>query len=74
MNSARSLLSAGSGERFEKNAYLKGHYPEMIAERVERIRARHHLAARREPESPEPFPDDQLELFPSVSNRTLKND
>jgi DNA repair photolyase len=54
-------------ERFEKNAYLKGHYPEMIAERVERIRARHNLAARREPESPEPFPDDQLELFPSVS-------
>jgi DNA repair photolyase len=56
-------------ERFEKNAYLKGHYPEMIAERVERIRARHNLAARREPESPEPFPDDQLELFPSVSKR-----
>jgi DNA repair photolyase len=54
-------------ERFEKAAYLKGHYPEMIAERVARIRARHNLVSRREPESPEPFPDDQLELFPSVS-------
>src|ERR1700683_4182405 len=54
-------------ERFEKSAYLKGHYPEMIAERVQRIRERHKLAARREPESPEPFQDDQLELFPSVS-------
>jgi DNA repair photolyase len=55
-------------ERFEKAAYLKGHYPEMIAERVERIRARHKLAARRAPESPlQFFPDDQLELFPSLS-------
>src|SRR6202034_1727800 len=55
-------------ERFEKSAYLKGHYPEMIAERVERIRARHNLDRRREPEwlepfSPEPFLKDQLELF-----------
>jgi DNA repair photolyase len=54
-------------ERFEKAAYLKGHYPEMIAERVQRIRERHKLAAGREPELPEPFQDDQLELFPSVS-------
>ena len=49
-------------ERFEKTAYLKGHYPEMIAERVERIRARHQLAARPPVEWPL---DDQLELFPS---------
>ena len=52
-------------ERFEKAAYLKGHYPEMIAERVERIRARHKLSARREPEVPEPFPGNQMDLFPS---------
>src|SRR3984957_10216369 len=55
-------------ERFEKAAYLKGHYPEMIAERVERIRERHKLARRREPEWPAPpLPDDQLELFPAPS-------
>jgi hypothetical protein len=54
-------------ERYDKAAYLKGHYPQMIAERVERIRARHKLTSRREPESPEPFQDDQMELFQSIS-------
>jgi DNA repair photolyase len=55
-------------ERFEKSAYLKGHYPEMIAERVERIRSRYNLDRRREPESPAPpFQDDQLELFPPLT-------
>jgi DNA repair photolyase len=57
-------------ERFEKTAYLKGHYPEMIAERVARIRARHKLGLRREPEWPlpeTPPPDDQLPLFPSLA-------
>jgi DNA repair photolyase len=64
-------------ERFEKAAYLRGHYPDMIAERVERIRARHGLATGRAPESPEPFqperyqPDlsqnDQLNLFPQLA-------
>jgi DNA repair photolyase len=47
-------------ERFEKSAYLKGHYPEMIAERVEKIRARHKMADRQAAESP---PSDQMELF-----------
>jgi len=47
-------------ERFERNAYLKGHYPEMIAERVEKIRAHHKMAARDAPEWPL---DDQLDLF-----------
>jgi DNA repair photolyase len=51
-------------ERYEKSAYLKGHYPEMIAERVEKIRARHKITDRRAPESRiTPLPDDQLELF-----------
>ena len=48
-------------ERFEKSAYLKGHYPQMIAERVERIRARYNLAARQDLEWPL---GDQLDLFP----------
>jgi DNA repair photolyase len=47
-------------ERFEQNAYLKGHYPQMIAERLEKIRARHQLGRRETPEWPI---DDQLELF-----------
>jgi len=51
-------------ERFERSAYLKGHYPEMIAERVEKIRARHKIVDRQAPEWPsEPVQDDQLELF-----------
>jgi DNA repair photolyase len=51
-------------ERYEKSAYLKGTYPQTIAERVERIRARHNLTERRAPEAPLPGGfDDQLELF-----------
>src|SRR5258705_12399309 len=49
-------------ERFEKNAYLKGHYPEMIEERLERVRARHKMKAR---EVLEPPLVDQLTLFES---------
>jgi DNA repair photolyase len=53
-------------ERFEKSAYLKGAYPATIAERVKRIRERHNLRERREPESPLPGSlDDQLSLFAS---------
>jgi DNA repair photolyase len=47
-------------ERFEKNAYLGGEYPEMIRERVRKIRERHNLTARETGEWPV---DDQLDLF-----------
>jgi len=47
-------------ERYEKNAYLRGHYPEMIQERLQKIRERHNLVAQ---EAPEWQVDDQLELF-----------
>jgi len=50
-------------ERFEANAYLKGAYPESIAERVRKIRERHGLAERKPPEWPL---DDQLDLFQSA--------
>jgi DNA repair photolyase len=52
-------------ERFEKNAYLKGEYPEMLRERVRRIRDRHNLAVRETGEWPKQGrpPDDQLDLF-----------
>jgi DNA repair photolyase len=47
-------------ECYQANAYLKGHYPEMIRERVHKVLARHKLAAREVVEWPV---DDQLELF-----------
>jgi DNA repair photolyase len=47
-------------ERYEKNAYLKGHYPEMIRERVQKALSRHKLPA---PETTEWPLDDQLDLF-----------
>ena len=51
-------------ERYGKSAYLRGSYPESLAGRVERIRARNHLAERRAPEWPLPDAlDEQLDLF-----------
>lgn len=47
-------------ERFEKSAYLKGAYPEMIEERVAKIRTRHNLKPREIVEWPL---TDQMELF-----------
>ena len=47
-------------ERFEKNPYLKGAYPEMIQERLEKIRARHRLKTWEAPEWPV---SDQMEMF-----------
>jgi hypothetical protein len=59
-------------ERFEKTAYLRGAYPEMIAARVERVRARHQLAERRAPEWPSEALDEQLDLFPPLSKGASK--
>jgi DNA repair photolyase len=51
-------------ERFSRNAYLRGDYPERIQERVRRARRHHGLdGAERQPE-PELWPRDaQLSLF-----------
>jgi DNA repair photolyase len=51
-------------ERYQANAYLKGHYPEMIRERVQKVLSRHKLAAREAVEWPV---DDQLELFDAAT-------
>ena len=48
-------------ERFEASAYLKGHYGEMIRERVQKVLGRHKLPQPDEAEWPI---DDQLQLFP----------
>jgi len=52
-------------ERFEKNAYLTGNYPDMIEERIDRIRRRYGLGKREDPAAePELWPQDpQLTLF-----------
>ena len=47
-------------ERFEKNPYLKGAYPEIIEERVRKIRARHQMKPWEAPEWPV---SDQMALF-----------
>jgi len=51
-------------ERYERTAYLRGAYPEMIQERVERIRKRHGLDRKSEEHEPELWPrDSQMLLF-----------
>ncbi len=53
-------------ERFEKNPYLKGAYPGMIEQRVQKIRERHRMKPREAPEWPL---SDQLELFAEPSKK-----
>jgi DNA repair photolyase len=48
---------------FGSNAYLKGHYPEMLAERVKRIVEKHGLAPRHPSYIPEQFTESQLTLW-----------
>jgi len=47
-------------ERYQANAYLNGHYPEMIRLRVQKVLSRHKLPQREPVEWPV---DDQLDLF-----------
>src|SRR5690348_16117304 len=51
-------------ERYERRAYLRGAYPEMIHARIEKIRERHGLNRKWEQPEPELWPrDPQLRLF-----------
>ena len=51
-------------ERYDRSAYLRGAYPEMIQERVEAIRKRHGLDRKSELPEPELWPHDpQIHLF-----------
>ena len=51
-------------ERYERDAYLRGHYPEMLRERVERIKSRHKMQLRDADYSPQDWPgESQLNLF-----------
>jgi DNA repair photolyase len=61
------LLVRRYRERFERSAYLRGDYPERIAERIGRIRRRYGFEARfHDQEEPELWPQDlQLRLFES---------
>ena len=63
-------LSRKYRERFEKVAFLRGAYPEMIQERLARIRRRYGLDAKPDREQPELWPSEetrQLALFSSLS-------
>ncbi|MGH9648006.1 MAG: radical SAM protein [Bryobacteraceae bacterium] len=51
-------------EQYQRAAYLRGAYPEMIQERVEAIRSRHGLNRKFDEREPELWPHDpQLDLF-----------
>ena len=51
-------------ERYDRDAYLRGAYPEMIQERVEAIRKRHGFDRRSDGQEPELWPrDPQITLF-----------
>jgi DNA repair photolyase len=51
-------------ERFEKSAYLKGEYPQLIKERVERLREKYGFGERSEEYTPELWLEtDQMSLF-----------
>jgi DNA repair photolyase len=51
-------------DRYSQQPFLKGEYAKMIRERVEQVRANHHLAASPQPYQPEEWsPDPQRALF-----------
>ena len=54
-------------EQYDRAAYLRGSYPEMIQERVEAIRKRHGLDRKSDSPEPEFWPHDpQIPLFDAV--------
>lgn len=57
-------------ERYTKQPYLRGEYAKLIRERVEQVRANHHLAASPQPYQPEDWaPEPQRSLFDLPSGR-----
>jgi DNA repair photolyase len=50
-------------ERFEKSAFLRGDYPEMIQKRVQAVRERYGLTGRSFQYEAEAFADEQMTLF-----------
>lgn len=51
-------------ERFERSAFLRGEYPQIIQQRLSRVRERHGLNRHATEYIPELWGDDQLPLFP----------
>jgi DNA repair photolyase len=50
--------------RYGRQPYLRGEYAKVVRERVEQVRANHHLAASPQPYQPEEWsPDPQQKLF-----------
>jgi hypothetical protein len=51
-------------ERYSRQPYLRGEYAKMIRERVEQVRANHHLASSPQAYQPEEWiPEPQQTLF-----------
>jgi DNA repair photolyase len=51
-------------EHYERGAFLKGHYPEMMKQRLREVRAAHGLTKRPEPYEPDQWlGDPQMQLF-----------
>jgi DNA repair photolyase len=51
-------------ERYERNAYLNGHYPDLIKQRLEQVRVKNGLDLREKEELPDLWPySQQLTLF-----------
>jgi DNA repair photolyase len=62
------LLLRRYRERYERAAYLRGAYPELIQERVKQIRKRYGFDQREPEPEPELWPHDaQLNLFETIS-------
>jgi DNA repair photolyase len=60
--------------RFEKSAFLRGDYPEVIKKRVQSIRERYGLTGRSFQYEAEAFADEQMTLFDSSAGRDRSGD
>jgi DNA repair photolyase len=66
------LLVRRYRERYQRNAYLRGAYPDAICERVNKIRKRYGFDQREPDAEPELWPhDSQLDLFDESISRSL---
>lgn len=55
--------------RFEAHAFLRGEYPDLIAQRVQTVKERYGLTRRAAEYYPERFADEQLQLFGAMADQ-----
>jgi DNA repair photolyase len=56
-------------ERYERSAFLKGDYPEVVKQRIARAREKYGLTNRGMEYRPHDFEEPQLSLFPGLQNQ-----